>query len=300
MCAQSPATGAGELVRQALDQKRRLELDNAGFSELVLRFQDMAFGYACAITGDPNRSQDIVQESFLRAWEHLHQLNNPDAFPGWFRQIVRRAALDLIAREPHTSLSVDAEAGLASTIGGPMEDLLARESAGEIQEAISGLPETLRTSVVLYYVDGYTHQEIADFLEISLSAVKKRMQRGRDQMRRNLEERIRRTVGEMKPSNDGRLLATVNIYTNFSIAGQLGQITLLEAMLVDGIDVNELDAMGRSLLHWAVESAHVDAVELLLRNGADPDVRDHEGRTPRDIASEHDDKPILGMLDERR
>ena len=300
MCAQSPATGAGELVRQALDQKRRLELDNAGFSELVLRFQDMAFGYACAITGDPNRSQDIVQESFLRAWEHLHQLHNPDAFPGWFRQIVRRAALDLIAREPHTSLSVDAEAGLASTIGGPMEDLLARESAGEIQEAISGLPETLRTSVVLYYVDGYTHQEIADFLEISLSAVKKRMQRGRDQMRRNLEERIRRTVGEMKPSNDGRLLATVNIYTNFSIAGQLGQITLLEAMLVDGIDVNELDAMGRSLLHWAVESAHVDAVELLLRNGADPDVRDHEGRTPRDIASEHDDKPILGMLDERR
>ena len=291
MCAQSPATGAGELVRQALDQKRRLELDNAGFSELVLRFQDMAFGYACAITGDPNRSQDIVQESFLRAWEHLHQLHNPDAFPGWFRQIVRRAALDLIAREPRTSLSVDAEAGLASTIGGPMEDLLARESAGEIQEAISGLPETLRTSVVLYYVDGYTHQEIADFLEISLSAVKKRMQRGRDQMRRNLEERIRRTVGEMKPSNDGRLLATVNIYTNFSIAGQLGQITLLEAMLVDGIDVNELDAMGRSLLHWAVESAHVDAVELLLRNGADPDVRDHEGRTPRDIASEHDDKP---------
>jgi RNA polymerase sigma factor (sigma-70 family) len=225
-----------------------------------------------------------VRESFLRAWERLQQLDDPDAFPGWFRRIVRRVAIDAVTRDDEAALSPQAEAALPGASAGPVEELPSRESTDEVRTAMEALPETSRTSVVLYYVDGYSQQQVADFRGISVVAVKKRIQRGRDQMRENLEDRIRQTVGRLKPSNDGRLLENVNIYTNFSIAAQLGQMSLLEAMLVDGIDVNEPDATGRPLLHWA-----------------DQHLRDHDGKSPRDIAqTSRAGQAILRILNEYR
>jgi len=282
--ATGDASNAGDLVVRAREEKRSLRFDNSGFAELVRRFQDMAYGYAYGVIRDPFRSQDVVQESFLRAWERLEQLDNPDAFPGWFRRIVRRVALDAVTREDEAALSPQAEAALPAASAGPVEELLSRESTDEVRTAMEALPETLRTSVVLHYVDGYSQQQVADFLGITIVAVKKRIQRGRDQMRENLEDRIRQTVGRLKPSNDGRLLENVNIYTNFSIAAQLGQMSLLEAMLVDGIDVNEPDATGRSLLHWV-----------------DQHLRDHDGKSPRDIAhASRAGQAILRILNEYR
>jgi DNA-directed RNA polymerase specialized sigma24 family protein len=61
---------------------------DGAFSELVKNFQDMAVGVAYSMLGDFHTAHDIAQESFLTAYVQIDQLENPDAFPGWFRQIV--------------------------------------------------------------------------------------------------------------------------------------------------------------------------------------------------------------------
>lgn len=65
-------------------------LDQEAFSGLVLRFQDMAHATAYAILGDHSLAEDAAQEAFVTAWLKLRNLREPDAFPGWFRQIVIR------------------------------------------------------------------------------------------------------------------------------------------------------------------------------------------------------------------
>jgi RNA polymerase sigma factor (sigma-70 family) len=290
-----------DCVLKALEEKRRMEFDAAGFSELVRHFQDMAYGYACSIVRDPFTAQDVAQESFLAAWRKLDRLEDPRAFPGWFRRIIRRVALDELRRARPELLSAEQSERIASAAAAPDEETIRRESIGEVRGAIEGLPESLRASLILHYIDGYPISEVADFLGIEPQAAKKRLQRGRERMKKDLERRIRETVRELRPSRNSRLLENVNIYTNFTIAAQMGQVSLLEAMLVDGMDVNEPDVMGRTLLHWAVENDHLEAVALLLQNGADPDLRDHEGRSPRQLARASDaGREMLRLMNEGR
>jgi len=273
-----------QVVMRAVEEKRIPQFDSGAFSCLVNHFQDMAYAYTLSIVRDPFWAQDVVQESFLCAWKKLERLETAAAFPGWFRQIVRRTALDQLRRQRSVSLDGHVDEGVAAADATPESRAVARESQDEIRSAIARLPERIRTCMMLYYMDGYQLVDIAEFLGIDISAAKKRVQRGREQMKKDLEQRIKERVREFRPGRDTRLVENVNMYTNLAAAAQLGQMSLLEAMLVDGIDVNEPDAAGRTLLHWAVENQHMEAVEMLLKNGADQHLKDHSGRSPRHIA----------------
>ena len=58
------------------------------FEALVLRFQDMAVGYAYAILGDYSAAQDAAQEAFIQVYTNLGRLQEPAVFPGWFKRVV--------------------------------------------------------------------------------------------------------------------------------------------------------------------------------------------------------------------
>ena len=77
-----------ELIREAVDPDRPPAERREAFGELVVRFQDMAFGCAYAVLGDFYLAEDAAQEAFITAWQRLDQLRAPGAFPGWLRRIV--------------------------------------------------------------------------------------------------------------------------------------------------------------------------------------------------------------------
>ena len=64
--------------------------DRQAYGEIVARFQHMAVGYASVQLGDPHLAEDAAQEAFLQAFVDLGQLQEPAAFPGWFRRIVHK------------------------------------------------------------------------------------------------------------------------------------------------------------------------------------------------------------------
>jgi hypothetical protein len=77
-----------EWVVIAADEERPLAERQHAFGELVHLFQDMAYSVAYGVLDDFHLAQDGVQESFVTAYRQLHQLREPQAFPGWFKQII--------------------------------------------------------------------------------------------------------------------------------------------------------------------------------------------------------------------
>src|SRR5689334_16223122 len=69
------------------------------FTELVRRYQDMAFGYAFSLLRDFQLAEDAAQEAFLAVYASLNALQTPEAFPGWLRGIVRHQCLRIRRRQ---------------------------------------------------------------------------------------------------------------------------------------------------------------------------------------------------------
>jgi RNA polymerase sigma-70 factor, ECF subfamily len=166
-----------ELVRRA--QKR----DDAAFAQLVRLFERTALAIAYSVVGDASTAGDVTQEAFIRAWQRLRELDDPDRFGAWLARIVRNLATDQARRRP------------GETIGMPANDPAVVSATNEIdrtetQEGISAalaeLDELTRSAVVLRYYQGLASKEIAELLELSPSAVDMRLSRARAQLRQKL------------------------------------------------------------------------------------------------------------------
>lgn len=160
--------------------------DLAAFGRLVDRFRDMAYGYAYALLGDFELAADATQEAFVQAHRGLLGLRDPKAFPGWLKRIVFTCCTRATRRRQHTTEHLDSVAEAPAPGPGPAELAEQRDLQRHVREAIRGLPEAERAVTTLFYIDGYSHNEIADFLEVPSTTVKSRLHTSR----RRLKERM--------------------------------------------------------------------------------------------------------------
>ncbi len=269
---------------------------HAAFAELVERFQDMAYGYAYALLGDGSQAEDAAQEAFIAAYRYIGQLEDPRAFPGWFRRIVMSQCSRLTRGKRPSPGSIDEAAELAPDLATPLAALERKELREAILAAVHSLPEAQRLATVLYYIDGYSQDEVAGFLEIPAAAVRKRLQRARGELRERMLEMVRDNLQAGRPSNDERFLQSVKLNLTLEMVALESQLSTLEMLLVDGLDVNAVNREGQTLLHWAAQSGHLEAAELLLRNGADPSIVDRSGRTPQQWAQGKGHRELARLL----
>ncbi len=181
--------------------------DRLAFSQIVVRFQNMAFAGAYALLNDPHAAQDAAQEAFLEAYRNLSNLRNPAAFPGWFRRIVLgRSHRELRQRPP----SIEPLEKMGPYVG-DLHDLSSRDPAAqleqlqlsdELERALSTLPEAQRLVVLLYHIEGYSYREIANFLEVPLSTVKKRLFDARRKLKERMLHMVQDQLRLTKPSQD--------------------------------------------------------------------------------------------------
>jgi len=140
---------------------------------------------ACAADGD-----DLFQEAVLRAFFHLPTLRDPARFSGWFYAVMlsvhrARSRVSFWRR----FLPLDAEP--AGQAGGGFSPALAeqtRDRAQRLAKALKTLPAEQREAVVLFEVEGFSLEEIAGMQGASVTAVKTRLHRGRQRLRRQYEE----------------------------------------------------------------------------------------------------------------
>jgi RNA polymerase sigma factor (sigma-70 family) len=170
------ATLIGRAQRQDLD----------AFAEITQRFQHMAFGYALAILGDFGQAEDVVQEAFVAAWFGLARLEDPAAFPGWLRGIVRHRAHRVLRRKHLEGLPLTQADGVAAETPEPDRRIEDRRRAGAVLAAISELPEPLHEVVTLFYVHECSQQDIATFLGQPVTTVNNRLHEARARLKRRV------------------------------------------------------------------------------------------------------------------
>ncbi len=168
--------------------------DRAAFERIVAACQNTVTAVALAITRDVPASEDIAQDAFLSAWQHLKRLNNPSSFLPWLRQITRNLARDHLRAHRHRPLDGEtAELAIelaADPAPSPMQQLVEDERERAAADLISALPEDSRETLLLFYREGQSSQQVAMLLGLSDAAVRKRLSRARQSLHEDLLARF--------------------------------------------------------------------------------------------------------------
>jgi RNA polymerase sigma-70 factor (ECF subfamily) len=158
------------------------------FGELIARFQSVAQRWAYDVLGDAHQAQDVTQDAFLTAFQRIDQLRDPAAFPAWLKRIVLTYCSRVTRRKSPYLLPLDDDNTPAlSDDTPPLADPAAhaedRDLKEQVSRAVRALPKHEREVTELFYITGYSQQEIAEALAVPLTTVKKRLQYAREHLR---------------------------------------------------------------------------------------------------------------------
>ena len=168
--------------------------DQNSFEEFVRRYQDMVFGIAVRLLGDPSEAQDVSQTVFLKAFERFEALRSSPAAGGWLRTVARNLCLNHLTRfRPRWRLFSQsrpteggAERPFEESLASPnsqADDLERAEELARLERGIRQLPAHQRVPLVLFHFEQLRYKEIAEVLGVSLAKVKIDIHRGRQALR---------------------------------------------------------------------------------------------------------------------
>src|SRR6266851_6341019 len=182
--------------------RRAIEADADAYELIVRRFQDMAVGYSYSIIRDFQLAEDAAQEAFLEAYRNLNKLRDPAAFPGWFRRIVFKQCDRVTRARSFSTIPLDAAERRASKEPTQADALEQREMTNKILAAVDSLPGHERAATMLYYMSGYSQAEVAEFLDVPVTTIKKRLHTARNRLREMLVDLVEDSLREQRPSRD--------------------------------------------------------------------------------------------------
>jgi len=143
------------------------------------------------IVNDTMEAEDIMQESFLSAFEKIDMYSGTVSFGAWLKKIVINRSLDALGKRKAVFEDIDSHTGIRDE---SPEDTLRNEEVDvrieEVKEAIERLPDGYRVILSLYLLEGYDHDEIAEILKISSSTSRSQLSRAKQKL-----------IGELKKGN---------------------------------------------------------------------------------------------------
>jgi RNA polymerase sigma-70 factor (ECF subfamily) len=157
-----------------VERARGGDLD--AFEALVRQHGPAVYRVALRMLGDPADAEDAAQDAFLQAWRSLRSFRGESRFSTWMYRIVTNRCLNELARRRALE---PLEETAPSERPGPEQVAVARSELELLRKAVDELTPEQRAALVLREFEGCTYEEIADVLDISVSAVKSRLHRAR-------------------------------------------------------------------------------------------------------------------------
>ena len=186
--------------------RKSQEDDERAFGELVSRYESKVYSLALKMLRNPEDAEDVLQDTFLRAYRGIKSFKGNSTFSTWIYRITANSALMRLRKRQLPTVSIDdadereAPINIADWAPGPVEQMLNQETQAAMTEAIDALPPEFRQVFVLRDVEELSNAEVAEILDLSVAAVKSRLHRARLKVRNRLatyftEPRTRRAMG---------------------------------------------------------------------------------------------------------
>ncbi len=175
------ARAESALVRRAADG------DTAAFETLYRGCVGQIYAVCLRMTADKAVAEDCAQNAFIRAWQKLDRFEGRSAFSSWMHRIAVNEVLARHRSEGRRRKHLEIVGELPT---GSDEDLASRDAGAnmDLEAAVQSLPDGAREVFVLFAVYGYTHQEIADTLDLAVGTCKAQVHRARKLLRARLQK----------------------------------------------------------------------------------------------------------------
>ena len=275
--------------------QRILAGDDTAFAELVKKYQKSVHALAWRKIGDFHVAEEITQDTFLKAYQKLSTLKEPQSFASWLYVIAARRCVAWLRKKRLWMQSLDATSVLqfekATYSGYVVEEntRTAIEAQREVvKKLLAKLQESERTVMILHYFGEMTCEEISKFLGVSVGAIKSRLSRARHRLKKeepmirealdnfqitpNLTENIMREVSRLKPVAPPGSKPLVPW-------GTIGISTLVVIFLMLGVGSQHLSRFQKPYSFDATSEMTVELIEapVVLNLKSKPDIRTQLG-----------------------
>jgi RNA polymerase sigma-70 factor (ECF subfamily) len=165
------------------------------FAQLVETYQTPVFNLCYRMLGEPEAAEDAAQETFLRAYQHILRYDSKRSFATWLLSIAAHYCIDRLRRRRLVLFSMDQEGDDGQPVEladpeavQPEKEAVRREERDRLHIVLQSLDSTDRAAIVLRYWYEFSEAEIADTLNLTISAVKSRLHRARRELGRLWQE----------------------------------------------------------------------------------------------------------------
>jgi RNA polymerase sigma-70 factor (ECF subfamily) len=194
------SSSAGELVRvdrekeSAAERKKRFERD-------ALQYMNQLYAAAMRYTKNPEDAQDLVQDTYAKAYTSFHQFEPGTNLKAWLYRVLTTTFINTYRKDQRRPQTSDSEledwqiaeaSSHTSDQGKSSEDVVLENLPdSDIKNALAEIPEEFRMAVYLADVEGFSYKEIADIVGVPAGTVMSRLHRGRKQLREKLTDYAR-------------------------------------------------------------------------------------------------------------
>ena len=274
--------------------QRVLSGDDTAFSVLMKKYQKSVHALAWRKIGDFHIAEDITQDTFLQAYQKLSTLKKPQRFASWLYVIaanyckmwLRKKRLSTQSLENTNSAQLE-KVTYSGYVIEENERTTAEAQREVVKKLLAKLQESDRTVITLYYLGGMNYEEISEFLGVSVAAIKSRLHRAMQRLKKeepmirealgnfqitpNLTENIMREISRLKPiaPSGGKPL----------VPWTIGVSTLVVVLLMLGLGSQYLSRFQKPYSFDAASEMTVELIEapIVLNLESKPDVRTQLG-----------------------